>query len=252
MAARFRRHRGRHFCPRGLAASEPAQPDGGRLPDPGAAISRKGGNAPGAGGRAGRAESGLSVRSARAAAGAGGDPAAGADPSRRAGLAGGALGRHRPAAPGGGAGQRLDRAAAEAGPCGDRLRVFHRWRNAARGDRALRETLAGAAVFARSRGRRTEPRGMDGARQIRRRTTRRMASRRSRRRGKTDRGRGGGIAVSDARRVQPGRWTICSPWRAPNKSILARSRSRRWSISWPRRCGRRRRKCRWARRATGW
>jgi hypothetical protein len=48
-------------------------------------------------------------------------------------LAGGALGRHRPAAPGGHAGQADDRTAVADRPCGDRLQVFHPWRNATGG-----------------------------------------------------------------------------------------------------------------------
>ena len=55
VAAGFCRHRGGRFCPGGLPAGEPPKPDGGGLPDSGAAISGKGGDASGAGGGAGRA-----------------------------------------------------------------------------------------------------------------------------------------------------------------------------------------------------
>ena len=65
-----------------------------------------------------------------------------------AGLAGGALGHHRPAAPGQPARQGHGRPTAAQGPCGDRLQLLHPPRNAGRGDRPADRTVAGAAVRA--------------------------------------------------------------------------------------------------------
>ena len=71
LAARFRTHRGGHVQPGRDAARRAAKPDGRRLPHPGAAVPRAGGGAPGARRGPGRAQPGVPVRSARAAAGAG-------------------------------------------------------------------------------------------------------------------------------------------------------------------------------------
>jgi hypothetical protein len=66
-------------------------------------------------------------------------------PSRCAGLVGGAVGCRRPAAASDRAGEGDGRAAAAARPHGDRLRVLHRRRDAARGGRSARGAMAGAA-----------------------------------------------------------------------------------------------------------
>ena len=81
----------------------------------------------------------------RLLAGAAGHSGAGVEPSRRAGLAHGALGHHRPSAPGGGAVATAE-AASAAGPRRGRLRVLHRGRDAARGDRPARPRPAGSAL----------------------------------------------------------------------------------------------------------
>ena len=86
-----------------LAASQPAaasQPDHCRMPHPGTAVPRAGRAAAGQGRRAGGSQSGLPVRSARAAAGAGRHSRSWPDAPGGPGLAGGPLGRDRPAAPG--------------------------------------------------------------------------------------------------------------------------------------------------------
>ena len=101
LATGFRRPRGGYFYSRHRPAGRAKEFDGGGLPHPGAAIPRTDGSASGARGGAARAQPGLPVRSAHPAAGANRHSPAGPHPSRGKNLAGGALGRHRPAAAGG-------------------------------------------------------------------------------------------------------------------------------------------------------
>ena len=99
-------------------------------------------------------------------------------------------------------------------PCGDRLRVLHRWRNAARGDRSIARPLAGAAVSCSSRVRRTDRAAWTAS------DGQRRADDRGRSRD-ADAGQGEGRGLTASRRStgSAGRWTICSPWRAPRRSI---------------------------------
>ena len=75
-------------------------------------------------------------------------------------LAGGALGHHRPAAPGGRAAEPGHRPAAGETSYRDRLRVLHRWRDAACRHRRARRPLAGAAFLTRAAARRLSDAGM--------------------------------------------------------------------------------------------
>jgi hypothetical protein len=72
---------------------------------------------------------------ARPVAGARRDASAGIRPRDGTGLAGGVLGRYRPTNAGCGPHPRNDQSATASGPHGDRLRVFHAWRDAAGGNR---------------------------------------------------------------------------------------------------------------------
>jgi hypothetical protein len=72
-------------------------------------------------------------------------------PSHGPGMADGALGSHRPVAPGQRGGETHDRPAIAGWPHGHRLRLLHPWRDAARRDHRDYGPLAGAAEATSSR-----------------------------------------------------------------------------------------------------
>ena len=100
VAVEFRHAGGGPLQPGRLAARGGSQPDHCRMPHPGAAVPRAGRAAARQGHRAGGSRSGLPVRSAHAAAGAGSRAAAWPNAPGRLGVVGGAAGRDRSAASG--------------------------------------------------------------------------------------------------------------------------------------------------------